>query len=474
MDSILSPALPILIVDDEPSIIRSVVTLLTANGLTNMIQCTDSREVMKILHERPVSTILLDLIMPYLTGESLLPQIIEAYPEMSIIVVTGRNDVDVAVRCMRLGAFDYLLKPVRSERLILTVKRAIEVGELRNTYASLKKRVLSQELEHPEAFSAILTMSMKMKAVFQFAEAVARSSKPVLITGETGVGKELLAKAIHQASGRKGAFVAINVAGVDDDAFSDTLFGHLRGAFTGAETTRPGLIARAALGTIFLDEIGDLSPASQVKLLRLLQEREYFPLGADTPKLSDASVMVATNRNLTELVAQGGFRKDLYYRLQTHQIVLPPLRERTEDIPILLDHFLSTSATALAKKKPTPPPELATLLTMYPFPGNIRELESMVYRAVSRHVTGKLSMESFKELIGKERAAKSSFNADPALQAVPLNIPDDAFPTLKEGVEFLVSEAIRRTNGNQSLAADLLGITPSALNKRLHRAVQAK
>lgn len=308
-----------------------------------------------------------------------------------------------------------------------------------------------------------------MQAVFQFAESVAKSSKPVLITGETGVGKELLAKAVHQASGRKGPFVALNVAGIDDDAFSDTLFGHLRGAFTGAEMTRQGLIASASRGTIFLDEIGDLSSASQVKLLRLLQEREYFPLGSDTPKHSDASVILATNRNLTELVTQGYFRKDLYYRLQTHQIVLPPLRERTEDLPILLEHFLSVSAVALEKKKPTPPPELVALLGTYSFPGNVRELESMIFTAVSRHVSGKLSMDSFRELIGKGRAAKSGANADSVSRETPLIIPDGTFPTLKDSVEFLVSEAIRRANGNQSLAADLLGITPSALNKRLHR-----
>lgn len=324
MTSVLSPSVPILIVDDEPAIIRSMTILLTANGLTNTLACSDSRDVLNILDEYSVSTILLDLTMPFTSGETLLTQITEIYPDIPVIVVTGRNDVDVAVRCMRSGAFDYLLKPVRSERLIMAVKRAVEVGELRNDYAMLKKKVLSQELEHPEIFSDILTVSPKMRAVFHYADTVAKSTKPVLIMGETGVGKELLARAIHKASGREGDFVAINVAGVDDEAFSDTLFGHLRGAYTGAENVRQGLIARAANGTIFLDEIGDLRTTSQVKLLRLLQEGEYFPLGSDTPSHSNASVILATNQDLAELVDQGLFRKDLYFRLQAHHILIPP------------------------------------------------------------------------------------------------------------------------------------------------------
>ena len=469
MTPFLFPASPILVIDDEPSIIRSIVALLSANGLTNTIPCTDGREVLPILEEHPVSIVLLDLMMPHLLGEVLLPQIVEVYPDLPIIMVTARNDVDVAVRCMRMGAFDYLVKPVRAERLILSVKRALEVGELRTTCTSLKKRILMQDLECPEAFSAILTTSAKMHAIFQFAETVAKSSKPILITGETGVGKELLAKAIHQASGRKGPFVALNVASIDDNAFSDTLFGHLRGAFTGAEMMRQGLIETASHGTIFLDEIGDLSAASQVKLLRLLQEREYFPLGSDTPNHSDARVVLATNCNLTASVVQGSFRKDLYYRLQTYQIGLPSLRERIEDLPILLDHFLSASAKMLKKKNLSSSSELVALLSHYSFPGNVRELEAMVYTAMSHHVSGKLSMEVFRQLMTNEYKSTLNIVRNQQFTPPPVIIPDGHFPHLKEGISFLVEEAIKRTNGNQSSAAALLGITPSALNKRLHR-----
>jgi PAS domain S-box-containing protein len=214
---------------------------------------------------------------------------------------------------------------------------------------SLKNRLLTDQLEHEEAFSAIVTRSKQMRAIFQYVEVIAGSEQPVLITGDTGVGKELFARAIHTVSSRKGDFVAVNVAGLDDMMFSDTLFGHRKGAYTGADQSRGGLIARASGGTLFLDEIGDLSESSQVKLLRLLQERTYYTLGSDVLQETDARIVVATNQNIKDLISKGRFREDLYYRLGAHQIHIPPLRERKDDIPLLLQYFLEEAASVVSR-----------------------------------------------------------------------------------------------------------------------------
>ncbi len=287
-------------------------------------------------------------------------------------------------------------------RLIGGVMRAIRMRELERDNREMSDRFLAGTVQHPEAFSSIISADRGMQTIFAYVEAVAKSPQPLLITGESGVGKELLARAAHTLSDCKGPLVSVNVAGLDDTVFADTLFGHLRGAFTGADQPRKGMIEEATDGTLFLDEIGDLSIASQVKLLRLLQEGEYFPLGSDRPKRLKARIVVATHCDLVEREAQGSFRRDLYYRLRTHRIHVPPLRERKGDIPLLLDYFLAEAARDLDKKKPTPPRELTQLLSTYAFPGNVRELRSMVYDAVSVHRDRILSMESFIQAIGPE------------------------------------------------------------------------
>lgn len=266
-------------------------------------------------------------------------------------------------------------------------------------------------------------------------------------------------------SGCSGPLVAVNVAGLDDTVFADTLFGHVRGAFTGADQARRGMVEEATDGTLFLDEIGDLSMASQVKLLRLLQEGEYFPLGSDRPKRLKARVIVATHHNLAAKQVSGAFRRDLYYRLCTHHIQVPPLRERKGDIPLLLDHFLKTAARELGKKKPTPPKELAQLLASYDFPGNVRELRAMVFDAVSLHKEKILSMDSFLKTIGRSATER----VQEALPDLNPFAASEQLPTFNEAADLLVSEAMKRSQGNQSMAARMLGITQSALCKRLKR-----
>lgn len=463
-----TPQLPILVVDDEPQALTACRMTLEAAGFLDLRFCEDSRKVAAVMDQEDIGLVLLDLNMPHLGGEALLPLLRERFPHVPVIIVTGYNEVETAVECMRAGAMDYLVKPVEETRMTASVARALEMRRLQAEYETFRDKVLGGELEHPEAFEAMITRNSRMTSLFQYAETVAGTDRPVLITGESGVGKELMAQALHDLSGRTGRFVAVNAAGLDDTVFSDTLFGHARGAFTGADTVRKGLVEQAGEGTLFLDEIGDLAPQSQIKLLRLLQEREYLPLGADMPKASTARILVATNQSPADLRNSKAFRMDLLYRLQTHAIHIPPLRERQEDIPLLLDHFLEKAARDLNKPKPTPPPQLAEHLALHPFPGNVRELEAMVFDAVSHHKNRMLSMERFHALIGLSlpdpaKEPESAQRDNPFAGLEPL-------PSLKESGQMLIDEALLRANGNQSAAARLLGMTPSGLSKALKRA----
>jgi len=460
------PAFGILLVDDEPAWLKSLsLSLKSAAGLTNISTCQDSRQAMALLDQGGIGLVLLDLTMPFLSGEDLLAQIAERHPEITVIVVSGLNQLETAVRCMKLGAFDYFIKTDEEDRIVGGVLRAVRMLEMQRDYREIADRFVYGTLSHPEVFSGIVTADRGMLAIFSYLEAVAKSPQPILITGESGVGKELIAQAAHRLSGCRGRLVTVNVAGLDDAVFADTLFGHLRGAFTGAEQVRRGMVEEASDGTLFLDEIGDLSIPSQVKLLRLIQEGEYFPLGSDLPRRLKGRIIVATHQNLKAREGEGKFRRDLYFRLRTHQVHVPPLRERKGDIPLLLDHFLGEAARELGKKKPTPPRELAQLLETYPFPGNVRELRAMVYDAVSTHRDRMLSMDSFVRAL--ERADEEPPSApEPAGRRTPF-AGFGTLPTFSQAASYLVQEALDRAGGNQTIAARLLGISQPALSKRL-------
>jgi DNA-binding NtrC family response regulator len=464
----LYPEFGVLLVDDETSFLRSLsITLERSGGITHLFRCSDSRDVMDILHSDPIGLVLLDLTMPYISGQELLEMITEQHPNISVIIISGLNQVESAVKCLQLGAFDYFVKTSEEGRLIEGIKRAIRMQEMRRENRALGQRILNNNLENPEVFEPIISRSHQMRAIFQYVESVAPSNQPLLISGESGTGKELLAKAAHQLSNRKGPLVSINVAGLDDNVFADTLFGHQRGAFTGAERNRPGLIEEAAGGSLFLDEIGDLSMASQVKLLRLLQEGEYYPLGSDRPKRIHARVIVATHQDLQKRQIKGSFRRDLYYRLCTHQVQIPALRQRKEDLPLLLDHFIQQAATELDKAVPAYPAELPVLLSNYHFPGNIRELRALIYDALSQHRSHLLSMEVFKQVIDQsDNELPDNLNQSSELASFNSQGP---LPTLAQIDTLLVEEALRRANNNQSLAARLLGISQPALSKRLKK-----
>ncbi len=466
MNSSLYPHFGVLLVDDEAPWLRSLrLTLERSAGITNITTCQDSRAVMELLEQSEIGLVLLDLNMPHLSGDQLIGMIAERHPEIAVIVISGMNQIESAVNCIKQGAFDYFVKTVEEDRLVSGILRAIRMLELERQNREMSSRMLSGELKHPSAFAGIVTTDRTMHAIFSYIEAVALSTEPLLIMGESGVGKELIAKAAHTLSGCQGQLVSVNVAGLDDVVFADTLFGHMRGAFTGADQPRRGMIEEAADGTLFLDEIGDLSIASQVKLLRLLQEGEYFPLGSDRPKRLKARVVVATHQNLSLKQENGTFRRDLYYRLCTHMVHVPPLRERKGDLPPLLDHFLEEAARILGKKKPTPPRELLQLLATYSFPGNVRELKALVYNAVSVHRDRVLSMDTFMKTIIPQETKQSQ----PVVTRPEKNLFAglERLPTFGEAAELLVEEAMSRANGNQTIAARLLGISQPALSKRL-------
>jgi DNA-binding NtrC family response regulator len=461
----LYPGLPVLMVDDETRALDSFETALLLASINHIIRCQDSREVMPLLSSQEIEVMLLDLSMPHISGEELLTLVTRDFPEIPVIIITGSNDVETAVACMKSGAFDYMVKPVEKSRLISGVKRAIELRELQRENRLLKAHVLFDQLEHPEAFSEIITDSAVMRSIFQYIEAISNTPQPVLITGETGVGKELVARVIHKLSNRKGDFVPVNVAGLDDNIFADTLFGHKKGAFTGADQPRSGMIEQASGGTLFLDEIGDLNPASQVKLLRLLQDGEFFPLGSDIVKHSDARVVVATNQNLQALQEAGKFRKDLYYRLRAHHIHIPPLRDRHEDLPVLVDHFLEKASKALGKEKPASPAELPSLLVTYLFPGNIRELESLIFDVVTSCKTERLPLEPFRSYIGQ----------DESLSNTEATGQPDAASSLKKKIETIshatekqmIIDALNKSGQNRTKAAKLLGISRRTLQNKI-------
>jgi DNA-binding NtrC family response regulator len=473
MDEPLFPARPLLMVDDEGEFLRTARLILRAEGITNLITCSDGREVLSLVKQQDIAAIALDIHMPGCNGIDLLSAINAAAPQIPVIMITASTEVETVVRCMKHGAFDFMAKPIDETRMITSLRHALQYRAMQDETARLRESLLDGRIEHPEAFAAIVTRDPEMLRIFRYTEAIARTPLPVLISGPTGVGKELMALAIHRLSGRRGEFVAINAAGTDASIFSDTLFGHVRGAFTGADRDRKGLIEQAAGGTLFLDEIGDVPAEPQIKLLRLLQENRYYPVGSDIPRTCDARITTATNRDLKALQQNGAFRADLYYRLQSHEISLPSLAARRGDIPLLLDQFVNEAAIALKVIRPRISPALPDQLQTYSFPGNVRELRSMVYDAVGQCHGSSLTIDYFKNRLPRMPATDRP-NAAPhpsgVSAAVSLfqSLPD--LPTLKSAEQMLIDEALNRSKGNITLAAHLLGMSRQALSNRINRA----
>ena len=458
----------ILLVDDNETFLRYQRNIMLCKGFSNVIVACDSSSVLQILENQDVAVVVLDLMMPGLSGQDLLKLIVAKHPKVPVIILSSKDQLESAIDCMREGACDYLTKPLDYDKLLASIHRALELRSLNDKLVTLKQS-LPECAAREDDFPFIVTRNTAMLELLRYIRVIAPSQQPALILGETGVGKELFARALHEASGLSGPFVAVNVAGLDDNMFSDTLFGHKKGTYTGADESREGLVSRAAHGSLFLDEIGDLAEPAQLKLLRLIQEHEYYRLGCDTPSKSSARIILATNRDLKMAMIQGTFRKDLYYRLFAHQIIIPPLRSRLDDLPLLLDRFIGNAAKSLGKAAPSYPMELPTLLSCHPFPGNVRELQAMVYEAVARNVSRQMGLDWFKLLIRREKQELQGHMEVDQLCASNSSggISFNRFPTLKEAENVLIDKALELAKFNQGTASSILGISRQALNRRI-------
>lgn len=489
-----SSAFPIYIVDDETTCLQSMEMILRYAGLEPVVPLSRSEDLLPSLRKTGADLIILDIRMPVIRGDELLVLLTDEFPDIPVVMVTAINDVQEAVDCLRNGACDYFLKPLERSRFIARVRHLLSQRELLRENRSLARSLLSSELSNPDAFTGIVYSSDKIHKILKYLEAIASSSFPVLITGETGVGKELFAQAIHRVSNRPGKCVSINVAGIDDHMFSDTLFGHISGAFTGAQSGRAGLVHTASRGTLFLDEIGDLSQTSQIKLLRLIQEREYYPVGSDLPRKLEARIVTSTCRSVQELRNGSNFRKDLYYRLFTHHIHIPPLRERREDIPALARRFISRGRKVTGSELDSLPHRMMNFFQCYDFPGNVRELESLIIDVLSMSRGNQIAIEEIArrmedrilEIEGGQLRSDSCRAEDgpdslPGLSAeVPKHFQEkkslmellreiESLPGLKESEGLLIMEAMRRSGGKLTEAAGLLGISRQALGQRMKR-----
>jgi DNA-binding NtrC family response regulator len=468
------PESPVLVIDDDEAIRTSLSLILSRAGIDNVVATADSAEAAALVVDEGVSLIFLDLFLPSETGEILLKDFSRVSPRTPVIVITGASQTETIVRCMRAGAVDYLVKPIDETRLLVSTWNALASFELRREAEGFRDRAIGARLERPEVFAKIVTREISMLAIFGYIEAIAKSRQPVLITGETGTGKELLARAVHDASGRAGRFVAVNVAGLDDAMFSDTLFGHSKGAYTGADSARGGLIKEAEGGTLLLDEVGDLEPRSQVKILRLLQDGEYYPLGSDIAFRSSARIVAATTLDLASPAAAGSFRSDLFYRLQTHPIKVPPLRARPKDLRPLVAHFMAESARELGFAR-TDPDERSVELVVgvfkdYPFPGNVRELESLVHDAMAGARGWEPRAEALRERIGVREPPPLGIQADyleGSSSPLARTLSRGEVPRLDEAEREIIALAVEKTEGNLTRAAQILGISRQTLYSKL-------
>ena len=442
----------ILVVDDERSMRELLAIVLGREGY-EVVVAEDGRQAVAALEKRPVDLLITDIHMPDMTGIEVLRAAREVSPDVAGIMVTAFASTETAIEALRMGAYDYIHKPFNVDELKIVVRDALERRRLKRENVLLKRA-----LQASHQFSNIIGRSEAMLAVFELIETIAQTSSTVLITGESGTGKELAARAIHFNSLRRDRpFVAVNCGALTETLLESELFGHVRGAFTGASTSKKGLIEVAEKGTIFLDEIGEMSPMMQVKLLRVLQERTFRRVGGTEETPADIRIIAATNRDLGQMVEEGRFREDLYYRINVIPLHLPPLRERQEDIPLLAEHFVARFAQQLGKPVQGLSSESLELLQRYHWPGNIRELENAMERAVALERTPVILPTS---LPAKVRNAPRLTPLDPAADVETL--PDSGFDLerhVREIERHYIMEALRRTDGVKVKAAELLGMS---------------
>jgi DNA-binding NtrC family response regulator len=451
----------ILIVEDEPKMLRLLELNLTEEGYTTHT-ASDAETGLNTLRQEKIDLVVTDLKLPGMDGLEFLQAVKRADARIPVIVMTAYGTVETAVEAMKAGASDYVLKPFSLEEMKLIVRKELDVHSLREENRSLRE-ALGKRYE----FKNIVARSGKMQEVLATVERVAPTNSTVLLGGESGAGKDLIARAIHQHSRRaSGPFIKINCTAIPENLLESELFGYEKGAFTGAVSSKPGKFELADKGTIFLDEIGDVPGTTQVRLLRVLQDREFERLGGTKTLKVDVRVVAATNQDLRAALEQGTFREDLYYRLNVVPINIPPLRERKEDIPYLVDHFIERFARESGKPIKGITPAAQKMLMEFHWPGNVRELENIIERAVSLSAGAMLDVADIRLDLSPSRPG----GADIAAFALSAG-GTTAFPppgvTLEQFEDEIIKEALHRAGGNKSQAARLLGLSRNALRYRL-------
>lgn len=448
-------AMHILIIDDEEIQRMSISRYLRKKGYS-VSEASNGEEGLEVIRERPVDVVITDYRMPGMNGYEVVRKVKEWNPHVEILVLTAYSNIREAVDIMKAGAYDYLTKPIQLEELDILLQRIAEKHQLKR-----ENEILKEQLREQFRFPELVFQSREMAEVVNLVARVADSKATVLILGESGTGKELVARMIHEGSSRKtGPFIAVNMAALSENIIESELFGHEKGAFTGAIQQKKGKFELASGGTLFIDEVGDIPLPVQVKLLRVIQFGEIERVGGQYPIPIDVRIIAATHRNLKEMVQEGTFREDLYYRLNVVTIQLPPLRKRREDIPLLVEAFIKKYASHY--EKPVEGIEHRALhqLMEYAFPGNVRELENMIERAVILTRTRRITLADLPEL-------RSTDSAGSLLDPYDFSYP---YPEKVRAFEkAIIEKALELTNGNKSAAARMLGITERHLRSRLER-----
>lgn len=454
----------ILLVDDEREWLHAFKRTLYSHNVTtrdNIYLANNGEEMFALLRKHNISLIILDLFFGSESGEDLLVKILAENPQQPVVIMTGSNSVAVAVECMKKGAVDYFIKSAPVSELVANLKRIVKIRslELENEFI----RNLHHSSEDYSEFADYVSQSTQIRGLFDYVRLITNSSQHILITGESGVGKGVFASMASRIMRPGKPFVSVNVAGYDDQMFADALFGHVKGAFTGAERAREGMIRQAEGGVLFLDEIGDLSLQSQLKLLSLLQDGEYLQLGSDTVLRVSVKFIFASNQDFFLKLQEKTFRSDLFFRLNTHRIHIPPLRQRREDIPLLVKHFAIQTAKELGKSLPIFSDRFMEAIQAADLPGNTRQLRSIIYDLVTRHQ----GIITEKQLIGMDAAGFSEPQDASSSHLLPS--ATDVLPTVEEMTNRLVELAMLKAGGNQIKAAQMLQISQPTLSRRLKK-----
>jgi DNA-binding NtrC family response regulator len=448
----------ILILDDDKAVLNCFLVMLAQTQRFEVEALADSTKAVATLAAGEFDLLLLDMDMPHVTGMEVLRHVRQQHPGLEVIVITGVGDVELAVEAMKLGAYDYLCKPIESRRLVTCIDRALERSHLHDELRRLREQVGQHGLRFKEAFQGFVTQDKGLLRTLGKVEQIAQSDNNVLVWGESGTGKELVARAIHKLGRRSDQpFIAVNAAAFASALFDSHFFGHERGAFTGAESAKQGLFEEADGGTLFLDEIGDIEPPVQSKLLRVLQSGEYFRLGSTKQRGADVRIIAATNKDLDLEIEEGRFRRDLYYRLNISSVFIPPLRERKGDLELLSYWFLEKCCRANAREIHSIAEPVMDLLEAYDFPGNVRELENIIAGAVVLETGSALSLASLSPSLRRAVATQEA------------RVPPEVNRTLADVEAEHVRIVLEHTGGNRSAAARILGISRVGLLAKLKR-----